>query len=329
MSTATISRRLLNTLNTVANFAGLRVLSVKEYSRLQTQPIVDHLRLESRQTAIAGTLTAFAGYLVMRDPDYVQSCRISDLAGYLQHPQTLAARVSEVAGKQDEPIDRFMRYYATHFRESNSQWSQDMFVSYVMKRRIGGAFLELGGADGVTHSNTLSLEQFLDWKGVLVEPHPEQFRLLTLARSNKRNQLINCAATPSGSAESLELIDAGQLSTLSNYLTDDLHREHREAATRTYTVKALPIHEILERAHSLDYLSLDVEGPELELLSAIDWKKQSPPFVITVEHNWRTDVISGLRELLTNVGYKEAFPEMDWLRRGDLWFCHEKAGVVL
>ena len=73
----------------------------------------------------------------------------------------------------------------------------------------------------------------------------------------------------------------------------------------------------------LDYLSLDVEGPEYDLLAAIDWKKCTPPKVITVEHNWRDEVITKIRELLTTQGYTEAFTAFNWLRRGDLWFCHD------
>ena len=38
------------------------------------------------------------------------------------------------------------------------------------KRR--GTFVECGAFDGETASNTLELEYFYDWKGVLVEPNP-------------------------------------------------------------------------------------------------------------------------------------------------------------
>lgn len=44
---------------------------------------------------------------------------------------------------------------------------------FVGKRNL--FFVEMGGLDGVTFSNTLFYEKFLDWRGVLIEPIPESF----------------------------------------------------------------------------------------------------------------------------------------------------------
>jgi hypothetical protein len=322
MSKPSFARRLIRTANYLGRLAGIRLLSTAEYEHLRMQPTIDSLRIQSRQTAIAGTLTAFAGYLSTRGPANAKSASFNELAGYLQHPHTIADQVLTTAAKHDAPLDRFMRYYATHFNESNSQWSQDIFVSFTLNRHSRGRFLEMGGADGITHSNTLSLEDCLHWSGTLIEPHPEQYRVLSMTRGKCNNQLMNCAATPSTFAESLELIDAGQLSSLSNYSGNDLHHEGRNRSQRSHNVTALPFQDIMVKAGEIDYLSLDVEGPELALLNSINWKRQLPPKVVTVEHNWRQDVISGIRETLERAGYIEAFRDLDWLRRGDLWFFH-------
>ncbi|MFM7868668.1 MAG: hypothetical protein ACKPHU_30995, partial [Planctomycetaceae bacterium] len=148
----------------------------------------------------------------------------------------LSETIATIAQNGDEPIDRFMLYYAKHFRESNSQWSQDMFVSWTLGRCTKGTFLEMGGADGVTHSNTLSLEDHFHWRGTLIEPHPEQYRILSNTRGNRANRLMNCAATPATSEETLELIDAGQLSSLSNYIGRDLHQNNRTNSQRLHSV---------------------------------------------------------------------------------------------
>jgi hypothetical protein len=329
MSDPTFARRLIDTANYFYRLAGLRLLSNAEYENLKTQPTIDSLRLQSRQTAIAGTLTAFAGYLSTRNPENAKSASIYELAGYLQHPHTIADQVLTTAAKHDGPLDRFMSYYADHFNESNSQWSQDIFVSFTLNRHSGGKFLEMGGADGITHSNTLSLEDCLHWSGTLIEPHPEQYRVLSMTRGRHSNRLMNCAATPSTSAESLTLIDAGQLSSLSTYSGNDLHHEGRNRSQRSHTVTALPFQDIMDAVGEIDYLSLDVEGPELALMNSINWKRLLPPKVVTVEHNWRQDVISGIRETLGKAGYIEAFRDLDWLRRGDLWFFHSNTRTEL
>ncbi len=51
-----------------------------------------------------------------------------------------------------------------------SQAGQDMVVDRILGGRRNGIFVDVGGYDGVTGSNTLFLEQYRGWKGVLVEP---------------------------------------------------------------------------------------------------------------------------------------------------------------
>lgn len=325
MTTISFQRNLLKKLNGLITRSGIRMLSTSEYENLAEKPIIDRLRLQSQQTALAGTLTAFAGYLKTRTPAFANTMGIHELAGYLQHPTTLANQVLATAANHNAPVDKFMHYFARHFHESNSQWSQDMFVSYILNRKSHGSFLEMRGADGTTPSNTLSLEDCFNWSGTLIEPHPEQYRVLSKTRGKRSNRLMNCAATPSTSEETLELFDAGQLSSLTSYAGKDLHQQSRDRGQTRLSVTALPFQKIMQDAGQLDYLSLDVEGPELALLNSINWKRQPPPRVITVEHNWRADAVSGIRESLRQAGYTEAFPEDDWLRRGDLWFFHSTA----
>ena len=46
-----------------------------------------------------------------------------------------------------------------------------------------GVFLEVGALDGETRSNTLYMERFLNWPGLLIEPAPLIFaKLLTKTR---------------------------------------------------------------------------------------------------------------------------------------------------
>jgi hypothetical protein len=56
------------------------------------------------------------------------------------------------------------------FREAKSQLGQDIFALDFADFKIGGTFLEIGAADGVTLSNTYLLEKRFGWTGVLCEP---------------------------------------------------------------------------------------------------------------------------------------------------------------
>jgi len=122
----------------------------------------------------------------------------------------------------DTELNNFMLFYAKKYTTSSSQWSQDIFVLYACNSKKGGLFLEIGGADGFTHSNTYSLEKQYEWRGTLVEPDPYQFRRLRASRPE--NTLINAAISPNDKEEKLRLRLVGQLSALEGHEGKDMHQ---------------------------------------------------------------------------------------------------------
>ena len=59
---------------------------------------------------------------------------------------------------------------------------------------------------------------------------------------------------------------------------------------------------------SIEYMSVDTEGSEFEILSNFDFKKFHPS-VVTVEHNY-TDAQVKLDNLFVNNGYCRIFSEL-------------------
>ena len=59
-----------------------------------------------------------------------------------------------------------------------------------------GFFVELGANDGYTESNTLFLENKRNWRGILIEPSPQQFLSCCYYRSKPGNKLFCNACVP-------------------------------------------------------------------------------------------------------------------------------------
>ena len=59
----------------------------------------------------------------------------------------------------------------------------------------------VGANDGVTESNTLSMERCLGWRGVLIEGNEELFSRLRSSRSNVSNVLVHSAVSSNCSAD--------------------------------------------------------------------------------------------------------------------------------
>lgn len=210
----------------------------------------------------------------------------------------------------------FMEFYAENYRLSTSQWSQDAFVMFASTLKREGRFLEIGGADGYSHSNTYALEKQLGWRGTLVEPDPSQFKSLQATRPN--NTLLNAAISPRDREEVLTLRLVGQYSALQGHEGEDAHIQTRLQSHEFVTVKGISLSRILA-AETFDYFSLDIEGAELDILRSIQWPEVNKPAILTVEHNSRDNDKREMLTLLRAQGYRERFASHHWLRRGDLW----------
>ena len=154
-----------------------------------------------------------------------------------------------------------------------SQAGQDWFVDrHLSGGRRDGVFVDVGGYDGVSGSNTLFFEAFRGWSGLLVEPAPGP---LGHARALRRCRCVGDAvAGREASGRFIEVLDGyTQMSGLVDSYDPGLLaqvRAHPAHAERVEQVACRPLADVLREAGlgRIDYLSLDVEGAEREILGA-------------------------------------------------------------
>ena len=135
-----------------------------------------------------------------------------------------------------------------------------------------GFYVESGAHDGVAASNTLPLER-LGWRGILVEPSVSAFEACKRNRAPD-NHFVNCALVGDPDLSSVRGdFDGHPMSSI-----DSVRR-------RTGTLSEVPaqtLQAILDR-HDIkrfDFLSLDVEGAELEVLRGINFSRSAPTLVV-------------------------------------------------
>jgi len=84
---------------------------------------------------------------------------------------------------------RFFRFLINNIRFSKSQVYQDLFVIYYSNLKKGGTFIEIGGGNGKTISNTYLHEKKYKWNGVICEPVrnlQKQIKSIRKAKLEKR-----------------------------------------------------------------------------------------------------------------------------------------------
>jgi FkbM family methyltransferase len=177
-----------------------------------------------------------------------------------------------------------------------------------------GYFVDVGGYDGITDSNTFLLEKRHGWKGLIIEPDDNVFSKL---KRNRDVTLRNVAALGQGAKER-PFLSGGELGGLVDFLQDDVHSETRAGLLedgRVTTVITCGLGELLVEAkapYDIEYLDLDTEGSEFAILSGVDFKRWHFGLV-TVEHAGVVDKREAIFELMVAAGYErvEAWFE-DW-----------------
>ncbi len=180
--------------------------------------------------------------------------------------------------------------------ESYAQWGDDVLVWDYFKGKTDGVFLEAGANDPKTQSQTYLLEK-RGWTGILVEAVPECCEKLSAERPNSRvfqNAL--------GSPEQRGILRLSIPNGISELATAIKEGKRVGAADRVIEAVLMTLTEILDAAGAarLDYLSLDLEGMELEALRGLDFGRFRPDVVIVED---RLDNLSRHR-FMKGVGYK-------------------------
>ena len=144
-------------------------------------------------------------------------------------------------------------------------------------------FIEIGGNDGVSQSNTKRLELFEGWNGILVEPFPGNFERMALTRAES-TRLFNAACVPFDYTSPHVELTYSDLMTVSDSLPTDISdtKEHALSgeswlkngiAVHQFLAPARTLESILEEAEApkrIGFFSLDVEGAELAVLRGVD-----------------------------------------------------------
>ncbi|KAJ1618635.1 hypothetical protein T492DRAFT_621010 [Pavlovales sp. CCMP2436] len=172
-----------------------------------------------------------------------------------------------------------------------------------------GSFVELGGLDGVTYSNTLMLDTCLQWRGALVEGSALNFRLLQRnVRKLRRHVTAHFGAVCAADKHFVSFVRGrgpvgGDVATMSPGFKKTWYGN---AAPVTVNVPCKPMSDYIGAAgHHVDFFSLDIEGAEMAALSTIDFEKHTID-VFMIEMDDDTDERTAqIRSLLAGVGYTE------------------------
>ena len=168
-----------------------------------------------------------------------------------------------------------------------SQHGEDCLLAQFFGFKTSGYFVDVGAYDGIYLSNSYAFER-LGWQGVCIEASP---RYAALCRQNRPRSIchqVACLASE-GQAVSFREETGGLFSGIA---TDEAYAAYCYSANQTpfagfqtVSVPSATLNGLLNDYRGpIDFVSIDVEGAELEVLKGFDLKRFKPR-VLVIEAN--------------------------------------------
>ena len=180
------------------------------------------------------------------------------------------------------------KYKGGYFSINQLDRQLEEYVNY-----DNGFFVELGANDGVSQSNSLYFEMKRNWRGVLIEPSPHNFLLCKEQRSTENSIFCNACVSFDYKDKYVDIKYVNLMSISENLELDlddkDAHiikgEKYLSANQEVFSFGAVAetLTSLLKKSNApkeIDFLSLDVEGAELEVLKGIDFEKFSFKFML-------------------------------------------------
>lgn len=179
-----------------------------------------------------------------------------------------------------------------------SQVGQDQWVYSIIGDKKDGFFVELGAVDGVYCSNTYYFEKVAQWDGICIEPNPVYKDDLEKNRNCKKS--FYCISDTDDKE-----IDFNVNGAVSGIIHSKGAFVKNNSIIKIKTKTLQSVLQMYNAPKVIDYLSLDVEGHEYDVLKDFPFHEYII-HCITVEHNephQGGELRMKLRELLTSHSY--------------------------
>jgi FkbM family methyltransferase len=214
--------------------------------------------------------------------------------------------------------------------DSKSQSQEDSILLRWFNGLCGGTYLEMGALNGVQFSNSHLFHKQLDWKGLLIEPNPINYKELV---QNRPNEIALVHAAVCDTEQTVHFVNSenNAVGGIWEFAAPSFKRDWWWGITldspQVQKITCMPLRKIIQEHVGdiayFDFYSLDVEGAELQVLQSIDFDTVGFGiiFLEADEHNERKN--SAVRAFLFTKGYIHVKLEA----RSD-WFIHKDFATI-
>ena len=214
--------------------------------------------------------------------------------------------------KNSQILTNLYIYYNIYIRNikfffKSTQFKEDESILKLFKKK--GYYVDVGCYHPVRYNNTFKMFK-LGWSGINIDLNPLSIKLFNVARPKDINI---CAAISNKKKRALYFDnELSPINTLEANHTNYYKKAFGQSIKKSRIIKTKKLSEILKenKIFKIDFLNIDVEGHELNVLKSINLKKIYVKVVCIeiIEHNQKAKKVgkNAIKYLKTN-GFKFKF----------------------
>jgi FkbM family methyltransferase len=200
---------------------------------------------------------------------------------------------------------REIKQSANYSTRSYSQEGEDLILKRLMGDRTCGYYVDVGAHHPKRFSNTYLFYR-RGWRGVNIDAIDNMASIFD--RSRPRDINIEAALSSDGRRLNYRVFDDAALNTLNddnaNWAIKQGYRVLKQRIIETQTLAAV-LNAYLKPGQAIDFMSVDVEGMDLEVLMGNDWVKYRPAYIVAEAFgiSWNSIAELPLNVFMESIGY--------------------------
>jgi len=205
------------------------------------------------------------------------------------------AIISSAAKEAADHVKNLVKPYACPALGSYSQFSEDLLIDLLFLSKDKGFYVDVGANDPAFNNNTKRLYD-KGWCGINIEPGIEQLEKFTSSR--RRDINLNIGVGPiKGKMIFYRVVGDSTLSSFDRKVAIKMAETYglKVIEEEVPVLRLVDIHDDYVKGNHVDFMSVDAEGFDLDVLKSNDWSKFRPSLVMA-------EVDSQYKEILEYMG---------------------------
>ena len=238
---------------------------------------------------------------------FIEKTTISIIKQLMRTDKQKAKQLIEVAHSRRGTLAHLRAAVKKRQKEADFSFSQsgeDMVLSAFFQENYKGFYVDIGANHPLRFSNTYHF-YLKGWRGLNIDAGPGFMRIFDQMRPGDIN--IGMAVGRQGTEEFF-MFEESCYNTFDREIADEVMEKNLSRLSKTFQIKKLPLSEImynyLLEGQRIDFLSVDCEGLDLEILESNNWDRYRPEFICSECHDSFDNTQTGALGFLLGKGYR-------------------------